>query len=105
MHTTPISPQVCRRCGCWAGPRPMVLGFTHLMGSRPVAMHEDCAATWRPMGLSYIVRPNVMDRWNVIVRRNGRTTHVVSYGRRRDAVRGILRGACQRDELRYGLQS
>jgi hypothetical protein len=100
MHTRPINTETCRYCGCWSHGQ-MVTAFTHFMHS-PVVMHKACAESWRPLGLSYVVRRNVMGGYNASVRRNGRTTLVISYTRRRDAVRAILRGSAQRQELRYG---
>src|SRR5688500_12512566 len=73
----------CRYCGAWLpthahASRDIATAFTALMHV-PVRMHGDCASRWRPVGISYVIRRNIMGGTNVIVRQNDRTMHVISY--------------------------
>lgn len=107
--STATSPStVCRRCGCHLHGES-VTGYTALMG-QPVRMHAVCAdgtpvnrmASWRPVGVSYVIRRNVMGGTNVIVRQNGRTVYVASYTRRSSALRAAITGAAWRLAMKYG---
>jgi hypothetical protein len=109
MISTATNPStVCRRCGCHLS-GSVVTAYTTLMG-QPVRMHERCAvgtptdrmAAWRPVGVSYVIRRNVMGGTNAIVRQNGRTVHVVSYTTRHSALRAVITGAAWREAMRYG---
>ena len=109
--STATSPSgLCRRCGCHlTTPVETVTGYSALMG-QPVRMHVVCAegtpvdrmASWRPVGVSYLIRRTVMGGSNVTVRQNGRTVYVASYTRRSSALRAAITGAAWRLAMKYG---